>query len=73
MNSWEKVVEAIDAIPDTDATTTREYWDCECKESYIHPKTENICVKCWARKDSHPDARLREVVVKLVKEALKRK
>ena len=43
-------------------TTTEHYWDCECKEDYIHSKSQIDCVKCNCAKEDMPDSMIREVV-----------
>lgn len=42
--------------------TTQEYWDCECKENYIHPKSQNKCFLCRTSADERPDSRIIEVI-----------
>jgi hypothetical protein len=44
--------------------TTEEYWDCECQDSepYIHPKSENTCLKCGSYSEDQPDSRVGEVL-----------
>lgn len=41
--------------------TTDNYWDCECKSHYIHPKTTLICPRCGADQEEMPDARINEL------------
>lgn len=43
-------------------TTTEKYWDCECKENYIHPKTQQKCNICGAIADEQPDSWVVEVL-----------
>ena len=38
------------------------YWDCECEHDYIHPKTEQICLKCKATQKESPDSISSEVI-----------
>jgi hypothetical protein len=38
-----------------------KFWDCECSDNYIHPKTENNCSKCGAQAVDQPDSRENEV------------
>lgn len=45
--------------------TTEKYWDCECKEKYIHPATKNVCPICGCEKDDQPDSIISEVVAEL--------
>lgn len=37
------------------------YWDCECKEHYIHPKSEKKCDICEAEESYQPDSRSDEI------------
>jgi len=41
--------------------TTPDYWDCECDDNYIHPKSEEKCEKCGKKPDEQPDSRVNEV------------
>jgi hypothetical protein len=41
--------------------TTPEYWDCECKENYIHSITEKSCSICGAVAENQPDSIVNEV------------
>jgi len=41
---------------------TEKYWDCECEENYIHPKTQPKCNICGAVADEQPDSRVDEVL-----------
>lgn len=33
---------------------TDEYWDCECKINFIHPRSDNFCMKCKAERADQP-------------------
>ena len=46
------------------AETTERYWDCECKENYIHPKTQTECSVCGAVVEEQPDSRTNEVLLR---------
>lgn len=53
--------------------TTEFFWDCECKEDYIHAKTpggslDDHCDECGANSEEQPDSRLNEVINMLMKE-----
>lgn len=37
------------------------YWDCECENHYIHPKTVETCAICGAEQDEQPDSIAQEV------------
>ena len=43
--------------------TTERYWDCECKDDFIHPKTQTCCNICGAIAEEHPDSRINEVLM----------
>ena len=49
--------------------TTIYFWDCECSENYIHPKTVRECLKCGAQVDEQPDSHICEVVKMLEEES----
>ena len=42
--------------------TTDKYWDCECDNNYIHPKSQFRCDICGATSDACPDSHVVEVV-----------
>ncbi|MFA7254352.1 MAG: hypothetical protein WC107_07455 [Patescibacteria group bacterium] len=72
VTTWADVKKALEAIPDTDATTTPFFWDCECDVNYIHDTDTEQCHKCHARLLDDPaptDSRLREVMLLLMEEA----
>lgn len=48
--------------------TTDYFWDCQCGENYIHPKTEIRCAVCEAEEVDMPPSRINEVIEKLIKE-----
>lgn len=41
---------------------TSLFWDCECKDNYIHRVTDNVCIRCGAVRDEQPDSRVNEVL-----------
>ena len=41
--------------------TTDLYWDCECEDSYIHPRSEEICGSCGTKREDGPDSHVSEV------------
>jgi rubrerythrin len=55
---------SIDAIATelNKVVTTPFFWDCECKEHYIHGKQDARCPVCGAERDDMPDSIVREVV-----------
>lgn len=44
-----------------DITLNSGYWDCECIKQYIHPKSEDACLRCQTRQEDQPDSRADEV------------
>ena len=50
-----------------DEITTELFWDCECDEHYIHPKTETKCYICGMYSEDMPDSISTEVM-QLVKD-----
>jgi len=43
--------------------TDAHYWDCECKENYIHHVSDvEPCEKCGADPDEQPNSRVNEIV-----------
>lgn len=46
-----------------DVETTPAYWDCECKERYIHKKSDRLsCPVCGSNESDSPDSRRREIL-----------
>lgn len=43
--------------------TTEKYWDCECIDNFIHPKSQKECSICGAIAGEQPDSRINEVVM----------
>jgi len=41
---------------------TDQFWDCDCKKYYIHPRNEEECQVCHCHRDEQPDARVEEVL-----------
>lgn len=50
--------------------TTKYFWDCECEEDYIKPKTRRHCEKCKSYEVEQPDSRIDEVIEFLKQEQL---
>lgn len=44
-----------------DFDLTPDFWDCECKDDFIHPKKQSLCDRCGAVADEQPDSRVNEV------------
>lgn len=40
---------------------TNQYWNCECENDYIHPRSEEICGSCGTKREDGPDSRVSEV------------
>jgi hypothetical protein len=47
---------------DNQTQITPFYWDCECKDKFIHPKVQKVCSACNAVAVDQPDSRVNEVV-----------
>ncbi len=47
---------------DNQTQTTPFYWDCECKDKFIHTKAQKVCFTCNAVAADQPDSRVCEVV-----------
>lgn len=45
-----------------DIILDNRFWDCECEENYIHPKSEEECKVCGAYSEGQPDSRMNEVI-----------
>ena len=59
----------MDKLEELDLPITTEYfWDCECEEHYIHPKTDEKCSICNHEHHEMPDARTIEVIKMLTGE-----
>lgn len=43
--------------------TTEQYWDCECVDHYIHPKEDDKCWRCHAKREDQPDSMKVEVKI----------
>lgn len=41
---------------------TDQYWDCECQDNYIHPRSVKVCKICQAQQDDQPNSRVTEVL-----------
>lgn len=44
-----------------DLVLTSDYWDCECEDNFIHPKSQKSCSRCGALAEDQPDSRANEV------------
>ena len=47
---------------DDEVQTTPYFWDCECEDKFIHPKSVDMCLACGAASGNQPDSRVSEVV-----------
>jgi len=50
-------MEWLDPAPETNP----DFWDCECDNNYIQPKTIEKCPKCGAYQNDMPDSRQHEI------------
>ncbi len=53
---------ALVLATDEDVPTTSYFWDCECKDKFIRPKSVDTCLTCGAASVNQPDSRVAEVV-----------
>jgi hypothetical protein len=44
-----------------DITLNLDYWDCECKQNFIHPISQPSCPICLAEEIESPSSRANEV------------
>lgn len=42
--------------------TNPHFWDCECEDRYIHPKSDKTCSRCGSESCDQPDSRDDEVM-----------
>jgi len=38
------------------------YWDCECKQDYIHPNNHDVCLVCGSSREEQPLSRAEEAL-----------
>ena len=43
--------------------TDVRFWDCECDDNYIKPKTQFLCLACLMTPDDCPDSREDELSI----------
>ena len=48
-------------LENQDTLTNPDFWDCECLNNFIHPKTHKGCPKCKTEQDEQPDSRQLEI------------
>jgi hypothetical protein len=51
--------EGIETIGDI--VLNLSYWDCECRDNFIHTCKEKKCAACGATQEESPNSREREV------------
>ena len=51
-----------------DTITTPLYWDCECRNNFIHPHCVSRCKHCGVYADEQPDSRIAEIIKQLLLE-----
>jgi hypothetical protein len=54
--------ERMKILHDQKILTTEKYWDCECLNDFIHPKSQKKCGKCGVVEEEQPDSRVNEVL-----------
>jgi hypothetical protein len=47
---------------DEKCDTTPNYWECDCKDKYIHTQGSRYCHDCCSRESDSADARISDVV-----------
>lgn len=48
----------------SEPVTNPNYWDCECREKFIHRREQDYCPRCGAWREDQPDSRVNEIVIK---------
>lgn len=54
---------AINKTKINEIETTEKYWDCECENNFIRPKTQTQCNVCGAIAEEQPDSIINEVLM----------
>jgi hypothetical protein len=49
-----------------DIVLNLDYWDCECKENYIHHISQDECPICKASKNDQPNSREDEINIHII-------
>ncbi len=44
-----------------DIEFARDFWDCECEQSFIHPTDVDRCLICGSEKEDQPNSIVHEV------------
>jgi hypothetical protein len=52
---------------DKHVITTAAFWDCSCKDNYIHTCRQNKCLTCGDLRHTSPDSRIDEVIEYLIR------
>ena len=40
---------------------SRDYWDCDCEQDYIHLNSQDLCLVCGYTQEESPPSRQSEV------------
>jgi len=58
-NKKNRYGEGIETVGDI--VLNLSYWDCECRDNFIHTCNENKCATCGATQEESPNSREEEV------------
>ena len=64
MSPWDRVREALEAIPDGDQTESDRFWICDCDESPMWEKSVRACWHCGRCRDDVRPASLKETLLR---------
>ena len=58
---WKILKTAQNNYMQKNVLTTSEYWDCECKDHYIHSFDQPCCTRCNSIREEQPNSRIDEI------------
>ncbi len=58
INEFGEIIENFGGI-----IINNSYWDCECKDDYIHHVSEAVCNNCLSEQEDQPNSRENEIVL----------
>jgi hypothetical protein len=61
-NAMPRNINVVKVLEGQGILTTANYWDCECHENFIHPKSQVKCNKCGTFSECQPDSMVSEVL-----------
>jgi hypothetical protein len=59
--TYDRLNQYGERLEDGDIILNLDYWDCECKQKFIHPINEDRCAICGFEQDECPSSRENEV------------